>query len=172
MAIGAKLHTFDLELCGYIRSVILEQFADRDLRQTLEEDLSDRSLIEYLAGEGASQASHERLLLNNAELLELESAVENAAGWGKLTWSPYLQLHARHVYVIPEIQKHLPKATAEDWASASRRWSEILSDENLPLREGVATVAKWIRHECSCFPFMQLLSMSAAASHSCSFCQC
>src|SRR5207237_1240048 len=94
---GQKLHQFDLQLCDYVLGNIRQHLDKGPFEGFVREQISSPQLRSYLLTE--SESEQEPLLLSDAELLSLMTALEGPLNLDR-KWRPYPQLHRRYVHIV------------------------------------------------------------------------
>jgi len=161
---GERLHEFSLALCDYLLGQIrphLPVLAERprvvpklDYTRWHELDMSTwlgravaalpALLAEHIwAGVGGEKVV---LPLNDTELNALAIAVSDPPQRceEECIWVRYPAFHRQSVECVTEITSVLTKQSAEEWAVDSAGFAARLSEEGLPLADGVDTVHEWL----------------------------
>lgn len=141
LASQSKLHHFDLRLCDHVRGNLARD--DPSYIGEIRTELDD-PLLGYLALDDHQGGPDHSQLLNDDELWELETIVEDLSDRFHLMWTPYEQLYRDYVSTLPEVRKELSISTAEEWAETCKTHSKQLETPGLGAAEGISIVKAWV----------------------------
>ena len=142
---NSALHSFDIELCRYIRGNILGQDGGDRLASALHAQL-DAPLQSYLDFTIPDDDDDQRdqLLLDRDDILDLEATLADLSDRFGLHWEPYESLHSRWVSCVYEIRSELSVQAAEDWSRLSAGFAGQLEQKGLSLEVGIRVTGEWI----------------------------
>lgn len=140
----SRLHSFDLQMCMYLRSNLFDACRKRQFRHFLEDEL-DTPLLNWLGlGEAQSDVvSDEELLLSAVDLYELEGVITGMPS--SATWEPDQRLHRRKTLCVKELREELTSQDAQEWSQRSSEFAAQLESPDQSLAQGVEIVLAWIQ---------------------------